>query len=111
MNKTIAVATIIITLFSCSQKKQGGWKNIFPVENWLISNPIDQGIDPIKMQAALDYLESNSRQNGNKELIIIRNGYMIFGGDQIDSTHNIWSCSKTFTSTVLGLLVDDGILY
>lgn len=110
MNKSIVVAAIIITLFSCNQKKHGDWKSIFPEEKWLISEPIDQGVDQIKMQAALDYLESKSRQNGNKELIIIRNGYMIFSGDQIDSTHNIWSCSKTFTSTVLGLLVDDGIL-
>jgi hypothetical protein len=45
MNKTIAVATIIISLFSCSQKKQGEWKNIFPEEKWLISDPIDQGIE------------------------------------------------------------------
>lgn len=110
MKRILVVYAIIIAMFSCGQKEQIKQKNIFPEETWLISQPGDQGVDEIKMHTALDYLEPKSKQNGNKELIIIRNGYMIFGGDQIDSTHNIWSCSKTFTSTVLGLLIDDGVL-
>ena len=42
------------------------------------------------------------------DLLLKPNGYIIFDGGQTDSIHNIWSCSKTFTSTVLGLLIDDG---
>lgn len=81
---------------------------VFPGKEWVKSSPEEQGIDPVKMKNAVDYLLLQSRHNGNKELIIIRNGYQVFGGENIDSIHNIWSCSKTFTSTVLGLLVDDG---
>ena len=83
---------------------------VFPGEEWEIRSPESQGIDSAKMADALDYLESKCKHTGVKEVVIIRNGYMIYGGDQIDSVHNIWSCSKTFTSTVLGLLVDDGII-
>ena len=42
------------------------------------------------------------------ELVIIRNGYLIWGGSDIDHQHGVWSCTKSFTSTVLGLLIDDG---
>jgi CubicO group peptidase (beta-lactamase class C family) len=42
------------------------------------------------------------------ELIIIRNGYLIWEGDNFDIVHGVWSLTKTFTSTVLGLLIDDG---
>ncbi|MFC2126043.1 serine hydrolase domain-containing protein, partial [Bacteroidota bacterium] len=83
---------------------------VFPGEEWEYSPPEEQGVSSPKMQVALDFLESKSRENKNKEILIIRNGYMIYGGEQIDSTHNIWSCSKTFTSTVLGLLADDGVI-
>lgn len=83
---------------------------VFPKEDWLSSTPAEQGVDEAQMQKALAYFEEKSRHNGNKEVLIIRNGYMIYGGENIDSTHGIWSCSKTFTSTVLGLLVDDGVL-
>ncbi len=81
---------------------------VFPGEAWALSSPEKEGMDPVLFQDALTYLESQSLHNGNRELLIIRNGRMIYGGPQIDSIHNIWSCSKTFTSTVLGLLVDDG---
>lgn len=85
-------------------------KQVFPEEEWLSSTPEAQGVDSKKMKKALDYLASESRHNKNKEVLIIRNGYQIFAGSNTDSTHNIWSCSKTFTSTVLGLLVDDGVI-
>jgi CubicO group peptidase (beta-lactamase class C family) len=94
----------LLVFISCTHKQQ----NIFPKEKWLTSTPEEQGIDAGQMDAALDYLASKSKHNKNKEVLIIRNGYQIFAGENVDSTHNIWSCSKTFTSTVLGLLVDDG---
>lgn len=91
-------------LFACRPEPT----TVFPGEEWLRSSPEEQGVDPEKMQKALDYLESFSKHNGNREVVIIRNGYMIFDGGQSDSVHNIWSCSKTFTSAVLGLLIDEG---
>lgn len=64
-----------------------------------------------QMQAALSYLESQCLADGIKQVVIVRNGYLIHAGPEADRRHNIWSCSKTFTSTVLGLLVDDGKLH
>lgn len=95
-----------LVFFPCTKENQ----NIFPEEKWLISSPEEQDVDSEKMNAALDYLASKSKHNKNKEVLIVRNGYQIFAGENIDSVHNIWSCSKTFTSAVLGLLVDDNII-
>jgi len=39
---------------------------------------------------------------------VIRDGYLIWRGTDIDNKHNVWSASKSYTSTVLGLLVDQG---
>ena len=33
---------------------------------------------------------------------------MIWKGDNIDKRHGVWSATKSFTSTVLGLLIADG---
>jgi CubicO group peptidase (beta-lactamase class C family) len=98
--------TASIMLSTCA----GQHTKVFPGEEWIINDPEDQGVDPIRFQEALDYLESHSLHNGNREVVIIRNGYLIYAGEQADSVHNIWSCSKTFTSTVLGLLIEDGII-
>ena len=105
MKKLIYLFLILFfSILSCKKEEE----SVFPGKEWLVSTPEKQGIDSNKMNEALDYLASKSKHNLNKEVLIIRNGYQIFAGENVDSVHNIWSCSKTFTSTVLGLLIDDG---
>lgn len=80
----------------------------FPGEEWQRVEPASQNVNEVIMLEALDYLESKSFEDGNKEVMIIRNGQVIYAGSSTDNTHNIWSCSKSFTSTVLGLMIEDG---
>ncbi|UCG57365.1 MAG: serine hydrolase [Phycisphaerales bacterium] len=80
----------------------------FPGEQWEQATPESQGLDPAKLEQAVSYLKDNSGPDGVKELVIIRNGYMIWKGTDIDKVHGVWSLTKSFTSTVLGLLIDDG---
>jgi CubicO group peptidase (beta-lactamase class C family) len=64
-------------------------------------------LDKHKFEEAIDYLKSQSFQDGVEELIIVKNGEILFAGDSINKKHNIYSCAKTFTSMVLGLLIED----
>ena len=80
----------------------------FPGKDWEQAEPQSQGIDKGKLKAAVDYLRANAPRDGVRELVISRNGRLIHQGPDIDRMHGIWSCTKSFTSTVLGLLVDDG---
>jgi CubicO group peptidase (beta-lactamase class C family) len=82
-------------------------KMTFPEEHWQEAKPEAQGIDSTKLNAAVSYLKDNSGSDGVKELVIIRNGVMIWKGTDIDKMHGVWSLTKSFTSTVLGLLIDD----
>jgi len=81
---------------------------VFPGKDWKEATPESQGIDSTRLNAAVSYLKNNSGRDGVKELLIIRNGYMVFKGTNIDKVHGVWSLTKSFTSTVLGLLIDDG---
>ena len=81
---------------------------VFPKSDWAERAPESQGVDSKKLKAALDYLESESGFDGIREAVIIRNGYMIWKGDNIDNEHSVASISKAFTSTCFGLLIDDG---
>jgi CubicO group peptidase (beta-lactamase class C family) len=83
---------------------------IFPVNAWQKATPESQGIDSAKLHKALDYLHVNSGGVGTDEMVIIRNGYLIWEGPGADNVHEIYSCTKTFTSTVLGLLATAGVL-
>ncbi len=80
----------------------------FPKTAWEEAAPESQGVDSATLQQALDYLRENAGRDGIREVVVIRNGRLIWKGNNIDHQHGVWSCTKSFTSTVLGLLIDDG---
>jgi CubicO group peptidase (beta-lactamase class C family) len=80
----------------------------FPGSTWEEATPESQGLNPARLQQAISHLTANTGRDGARELVIIRHGRLIWQGDRIDHVHGIWSCTKSFTSTVLGLLVEDG---
>jgi CubicO group peptidase (beta-lactamase class C family) len=81
---------------------------VFPAGNWQQAAPESQGLDARRLAEAVEYLRDNAGSDGVQELVMIRNGYLIWKGSDIDKVHGVWSATKSFTSTVLGLLVDDG---
>jgi len=81
---------------------------VFPARDWQESPPESQGLDSARLDAAADYLRENSGPDGVNQLVIVRNGRMVWKGAEIDKVHGVWSMTKSFTSTVLGLLIDDG---
>ncbi|MEM9327430.1 MAG: hypothetical protein AAGA85_17315, partial [Bacteroidota bacterium] len=85
-------------------------EQVFPENEWTASSPGAQGVDDKLLSEALSYLESQCGPNGLSQAMIIKNGYVIFQGDSIHKTNNIYSSTKSFTSTILGLLVEDGVL-
>jgi CubicO group peptidase (beta-lactamase class C family) len=85
-----------------------GKHSVFPRVDWQEASPESQGVDSESLKAAVAYLDRNATPLGAQELVIISNGYLIWKGPNIDAFHNVWSCTKTFTSTVLGLLIADG---
>ncbi len=81
---------------------------VFPGKDWEEARPESQRVDSVKLARAVDYLKANAGSDGVRELVIVRNGRLIWKGDNIDKVHGVWSCTKSFTSTCLGLLADDG---
>ena len=82
----------------------------FPEENWKTATPESQGVDSASLQQAMNYMDNNFLGNGSDRTVVIRNGYKIWKGSEIDVKEGIYSATKVFTSTVLGLVVDDGIV-
>ena len=99
------------TQFVCPIKADGMLfvtRTVFPAQDWQQTTPESQGLDSARLQVAADYLRENAGPDGVNELMIVRHGYLVWQGSKIDKVHGVWSATKSFTSTVLGLLVDDG---
>ena len=102
--KILIMILLFLILYSAA------YSMVFPGTDWVEMSPESQGVDSAKLDQAMNYLNSQVGSDGIREVVVIRNGYMIYKGDNIDNKHGVWSCTKAFTSTVMGLLYDDGIL-
>ena len=98
---------IVLVLVACVAGR-GEAQTVFPGNTWEVATPESQGVDPARLQEAIDYMDANFDPDGAKELVVVRNGRLIWEGPAADAYHPVFSCTKTFTSTALGLLVDDG---
>jgi CubicO group peptidase (beta-lactamase class C family) len=83
-------------------------ETVFPGAAWEEATPESQGVDGRLLDEAAAMLEHTVGRDGARELVVIRNGRIIWKGGAVDRHHGVWSATKSFTSTVLGLLVEDG---
>jgi CubicO group peptidase (beta-lactamase class C family) len=82
----------------------------FPTKGWRTSTPEEQGFDSIKLAEGLQNLQKNKILIDN--LLIIRNGYVIldayFYPYDNSIPHKLASVTKSFTTTLIGIAIDQG---
>ncbi len=80
----------------------------WPTEGWRTSSPEAQGIDSQKLSEMLAAIKQ--QQLNLHSLLIIRNGYLVsenyFGSYQQDTRHELYSCTKSFIATLIGIALD-----
>ncbi len=85
-------------------------ESVFPGKDWIKDKPENVGIDTTVLASALGFLKSHCKGDGLEEVMVIRNGRLVWAGDSIAKIHDIWSCTKSFVSTAVGLLEEEGKL-
>lgn len=83
---------------------------VFPDKQWQTSSAEAQGVNAELLEKAMQRIADISGKDGNRQTVLIRNGYVIWQGDQVNVKHHIWSCSKSFTSVCFGVAWDRGLL-
>ncbi|MEX2559192.1 MAG: serine hydrolase [Pirellulales bacterium] len=108
MKKLHAAALAALTICLPALAPAAAEEMVFPQDDWEEAAPESQGVDAAGLQAAIAWLKDNVGKDGTSELVVVRNGRLIWKGENIDKVHGVWSLTKSFTSTALGLLIDDG---
>ncbi len=80
----------------------------FPGHAWRQVNPGVQGLDAVRLREAVRFLERHGCADGARSLVVVRNGDLVWSGPDADRMYGVYSCTKSFTGAVLGLLIDDG---
>ena len=83
---------------------------IWPTAGWRSASPAEQGMDPQKLTQMTDKIQQD--QLHLDSLLVIHNGYLVFeqyyGTYQQDTRHELYSCTKSFVSTLVGIALDQG---
>ncbi len=104
-----AMLSGLLVAVGSSEARPG--RMVFPGQAWAQATPESQGVQSAGLAAALDYLGTALRDYGGIDtLFVVRNGCVIWAGPESDKEHQIYSATKSFTSTALGLLIQDGKL-
>ncbi|MEW6239036.1 MAG: serine hydrolase domain-containing protein [Candidatus Omnitrophota bacterium] len=106
-NRLFSIILIGLSMGIPAAAKEG---MVFPAGEWQTSTPESQGVAHDNLQKALDDFKSQSGGAGIDEMAIVRNGYLIWQGSGADKVRVLYSCTKTFTSAILGLLAADGVV-
>ncbi|MBI5567339.1 MAG: serine hydrolase [Chloroflexi bacterium] len=84
----------------------------WPTAAWRTSPPEEQGMDSAKLAELLDAIRQ--QRLDLHSLLIIRNGYLVsetyFGSYQQDTRHVLYSCTKSFVATLVGIAIDHGYI-
>jgi CubicO group peptidase (beta-lactamase class C family) len=90
----------------------GSTAQYWPTQGWRASTPEQQGMDSGLLAQAVEKVKQYSISLYS--LLIIRNGYIVsethFQGAAPDERREIYSCTKSFTSTLVGIAFDQGLI-
>ena len=81
----------------------------WPTASWRSAPPEQHGLDPKKLAIANELAEEDPFF---RSLLVVRNGYLIaenyYHGGARDQKTEVWSVTKSFTSALVGIAIDEG---
>lgn len=84
----------------------------WPTENWEFKTPESQGMDSSTLDEISELIEYNNIIVDG--IVIVRNGYVVYrespSGFALNQRHMIQSCTKSFSSTLIGIALDMGLI-
>ena len=83
----------------------------WPIDSWRVSTLKEQNMNVQRMNQLILRIADGSAVSS---LIIIKNGYLVYEdyrqGKNVDSLMHIFSCTKSFTSALIGIALRDGFI-
>lgn len=119
MRITLAILLSLTIFYSCLSDEAfkttySGFEPTNTGDEWSISSPDNEGVDKEKIEQAYNLLYNDQRFHMARSLLVIRNGKLIAEAypnnvSDRDEYANIQSCTKTITSIMLGIAIQNGI--
>jgi CubicO group peptidase (beta-lactamase class C family) len=86
----------------------------WPTTRWPVSSPAGQGLDADRLDELVRLIDEGERFPDLHSLLVVRHGYLVteayFAGHEADELHTQQSVSKSFTSAVMGIAIEQGLI-
>ncbi len=107
------LSVLLVTLSSPNQLQavaQPTEPDYWPTTDWQTASPESQGLDPSWLLRMEDYINEAFISNPLRSMLVVRHGYLVyenyFGNPEMENqTNNIYSCTKSVTSSLIGIAV------
>ena len=88
-------------------------RDYWPTDGWLNTTPEEQGMDSGLLNEMIDRIDELDVLIDS--ILIVKNGYLVFEeylGSiyDVDSRHIIHSCTKSYTSALVGIAIEEGYI-
>lgn len=105
---------MVIIPVSGGQSQTAWVPDYWPTTGWQTSTPEVQGMDSAYLAAMDDYIESIDWGFAMVSTVVVKNGYIVhesyYGSSGETTRRNIFSCTKSFTSTLVGIAFSEGYI-
>ena len=106
------VVILAVLLLRNSGLTKEGKPDYWPIKVWKTASPESQGMDSKILVNMLDIILKKNLDIDS--VLVIRNGYIVMDAycfpRNSDRKHNIFSCSKSVTSALVGIAIDKGYI-
>ena len=85
--RTIGLTVLLVLSLGSNAAVQS--ETVFFKARWQEAVPESQGVDSAKLESAVAYMDRSFGASGAKELVIVRNGYLIWNGPDCDAYHEV----------------------
>lgn len=108
-----ASVLIFLLLFCSIIPPVSAETDYFPDEAWRVSTPEEQGLSQERLDEMMNFIEENYLQI--EGVVIIRNGYLVYEQYpspeyDAETRHFLFSVTKSFTSALIGIALDQGLI-
>jgi CubicO group peptidase (beta-lactamase class C family) len=119
MKQILILFIALFTFTSCLKdepfkQEYSGFEPTVINDDWLISSPEGEDIDRATLEKAFRLLHDDNRFKMARSFLVVKNGKLIaeaYPHDAADRDKfaNIQSCTKSFTSILLGIAIQNGV--
>jgi CubicO group peptidase (beta-lactamase class C family) len=120
MNRLVLVLAILLVTINPTQCfhnaspviEEVGMQAPWPTHEWSRTTPEKQGLNSVQLESMTDHFTTKNIQIDS--LIVIRNGWIVYekypSKYSSNDTHHLFSCTKSVTSTLVGIALLLGYL-